>query len=232
MYLCYEHQHSCGPERQVNRGRSSRLSQIRHSRWFRRHRSALHSSTFLRSLRSTPVTELHCYYGRSDSCLLRLFGTWSMNSGSFTKQVSLIHASSLADHSVSNHLMHPCRRFRTLPLSSTAFRFRFRLRHRYAGSPITPGRIEFVNLRTGRSPPAALHPASRRRSCSRLQAGERLPEEDFHLSDHSRFQAHIAPTVRSGLQPPNKASRPEGPSLNSCRSLRTSPIIPDTVTTT
>ena len=211
MYLCYEHQHSCGPERQVNRGRSSRLSQIRHSRWFRRHRSALHSSTFLRSLRSTPVTELHCYYGRSDSCLLRLFGTWSMNSGSFTKQVSLIHASSLADHSVSNHLMHPCRRFRTLPLSSTAFRFRFRLRHRYAGSPITPGRIEFVNLRTGRSPPAALHPASRRRSCSRLQAGERIPEEDFHLSDHSRFQAHIAPTVRSGLQPPNKASRPAGP---------------------
>ena len=38
----------------------------------------------------------------------------------------------------------------------------------------TPGRIEFVLLRTGRSPPAALHPASRRRSCSRLQARKRL----------------------------------------------------------
>ena len=190
MHLCYKHQHSSGPERRVNHGRSSRLSPIRHSRWFRLHRSALHSSTFRRSLRSTPVTELHCYYGRSDSCLLRLFGTWSMNSGSFSKQVSLIHASSLPDHSVSNHLMDPCCGFRTLPLSPTAFRFRFRLRHCYAGSPISPGRIEFVNLRTGRSPPAALHPASRRRSCSRLQAGEGVPEEDFHLSDQMRFQAH------------------------------------------
>jgi hypothetical protein len=28
-------------------------------------------------------------------------------------------------------------------------------------------------------------------SCSRLQAGERIPEEDFHLSDQTRFQAHI-----------------------------------------
>jgi hypothetical protein len=52
------------------------------------------------------------------------------------------------------------------------------------------GRIEFVILRTGRSPPAAPHHASLRRSCSWLQAGERLPEEDFHLSDHLRFQAH------------------------------------------
>jgi hypothetical protein len=32
------------------------------------------------------------------------------------------------------------------------------------------GRIGFVILRTGRSPPVALHPASRRRSYSRLQA--------------------------------------------------------------
>src|SRR6202048_4970266 len=123
-----------------------------------------------------------------------------MNSGSFSEQVSLIHASSLSDHSVSNHLMHPCRRFRTLPLSPTASRFRFRLLHGYAASPITPGRIEFVILRTGRSPPTALHFTSRRRSCSRLQAGERIPEEDFHLSDHSRFQAHIATTVRSWIK--------------------------------
>ena len=45
-----------------------------------------------------------------------------------------------------------------------------RLRHRIAGSPETPGRIGFVILRTGRSPPVALHPSSRRRSYSRLQA--------------------------------------------------------------
>jgi hypothetical protein len=59
-----------------------------------------------------------------------------------------------------------------------------------AGSPIAPGRIEFVILRTGSSPPAALHHASLRRSGIWLQAGERLPEEDFHLSDFACFQAH------------------------------------------
>src|SRR5205823_3787400 len=43
------------------------------------------------------------------------------------------------------------------------------LRHSLAGSPRRAGRIEFVILRTGRSPPAALHLVLRRRSCSRLQ---------------------------------------------------------------
>ncbi len=190
MHFLNEHQHPCGPERRVNHGRLSLLSPIGHSRWGRPQRSALHVSTFLRSLRSTPVTELHRYYGRSDSCLLRFFGTRSMNSGSFSKQVSLIHASGLSDHSVSNHPAWPCRRFCTLPLSATGFRFRSWLRLSLAGSPLMPGRIEFVILRTGRSPPAAPHHASLRRSCSWLQAGERLPEEDFHLSDHLRFQAH------------------------------------------
>ena len=59
-----------------------------------------------------------------------------------------------------------------------------------AGSPTLTGRIEFVILRMDRSPPVAPHPASRRRSYSWLQAGERIPEEDFHLSDQTRFQAH------------------------------------------
>ncbi|MBM4329432.1 MAG: hypothetical protein FJ118_19985, partial [Deltaproteobacteria bacterium] len=58
-----------------------------------------------------------------------------------------------------------------------------RLRHQLADSPKPPGRNGFVNLRTGRSPPVALHPALRRRSDSRLQAGEGIPGEDFHLSD-------------------------------------------------
>ena len=198
-----EHQHPCSPERRVNRGHSSSLSLFRHSHWCDRRRSVLFESTFLRSLRSTPITELRRYYGRSDSYSLRFFGTWSMNSGSFSEQVSLIHAHSLSDHSVSNHLMDRCRRFHTLPFSSTAFRFRSRLRLWSAGSPITPGRIEFVILRTGRSPPAAPHHASLRRSCIWLRAGERLPEEDFHLSDYVRFQAHgpwgIAPKIQRQL---------------------------------
>ena len=67
---------------------------------------------------------------------------------------------------------------------------RSRLHHFPAGSPTLTGRIEFVILRMDRSAPAAPHPASRRRSCSRLQAGERIPEEDSHLSDQTRFQAH------------------------------------------
>ncbi len=127
MHLLNElqHQHPCGPERRVNRWLTSSLSPIRHSHWCRRHRSALHVSTFLRSLRSTPITELHRYYGRSDSCPLRLFGTWSMNSGSFNRQVSLIHANDLPDHSVSKHLTHSRRRFITLPLSATGFPIRW-----------------------------------------------------------------------------------------------------------
>jgi len=125
-------------------------------------------------------------------------GLLSMNSGFVHEQVSLIHASCLPDHSVSKHLTPLSRRFPTLPLSSTAFRFRSRLRHWQAGSSSAPGRIEFVILRTGRSPPAALHHALLRRSCIRLQAGERLPGEDFHLSDYSRFQAHLSPAPRAG----------------------------------
>ncbi len=133
-----EHQHPFGPERRVNHRHSSSLSPIRHWLWYCRHRSALHVSTFLRSLRSTPITELHRYYGRSDSCLLRLFGTWSMNSGSFSKQVSLIHASGLLNHSVSTHLTQRCRRFCKLPLSSTAFPCGSRLRLWLAGSSSGP----------------------------------------------------------------------------------------------
>ena len=48
-------------------------------------------------------------------------------------------------------------------------------------------------LRTGRSPPVAPHPDSRRRSYHRLQAGERVPEEDSHLSDQTHLQTHAFP---------------------------------------
>jgi hypothetical protein len=45
-------------------------------------------------------------------------------------------------------------------------------------------------LRAAPSPPVALHPASRRRSYSQLQAGVCLPEEDLHLSGQIRLQTH------------------------------------------
>ena len=57
------------------------------------------------------------------------------------------------------------------------------------------GRIEFVILRTGSSLPVAPHLVSRRRNNSSLQAGERMPEEDFHLSS----QVHFAGTDRSAV---------------------------------
>ena len=58
------------------------------------------------------------------------------------------------------------------------------------------GRIEFVILRTGLSPPVAPHDISRRRSYIWLQAGERFPGEDLHLSDLVDSQAHPPPTLR------------------------------------
>ena len=87
----------------------------------------------------------------------------------------------------------PRRRFLTLPLSATGFRYhpyRSGLRHSLAGSPVGPAVSGSLWLRTSRSPPVALHPASRRRSYSQLLAGECMPEEDSHLSVRTRSQAH------------------------------------------
>jgi len=106
-----------------------------------------------------------------------------MNTDWSTAQVSLLNAHVLPHHSVSKHLTPSRRRFITLPLSATGLPcWGSGLRLSRAGSSSAPGRIELVILRTGSSPPAALHLASRRRSCSWLQAGERLPGEDLHLS--------------------------------------------------
>ncbi len=62
------------------------------------------------------------------------------------------------------------------------------------------GRIEFLIVRMARSPPVALHPASRRRSYNRLQAGVGIPGEDLHLPDQLRSQAHGTGLRRCGLQ--------------------------------
>ena len=86
-------------------------------------------------------------------------------------------------------LCTPRRSFNTLPLSSTGLPTTSgsRLRSfpsRLAGST-RPNRVRY--LRTGRSPPVASHPASWRRSYSRLQAGERMPGGDSHPSDCARL---------------------------------------------
>ena len=101
-------------------GFSCLFSPFRHGRRFRFRRSVGHVSTFLRSLRSRPITAFLRYYGRSVSC--PLFGTFSVHEHRFLLRTGLpdSHARP-SDHSVSNHPPCPRHRFRTLPLSATGF---------------------------------------------------------------------------------------------------------------
>jgi hypothetical protein len=88
----------------------------------------------------------------------------------------------------------PQSRFHTLPLSALDFFLAEVWASPQArGLAANTGRIEFVILRTGSSLPVAPHLVSRRRNNSSLQAGERMPEEDFHLSNQVHFQAHEPP---------------------------------------
>ena len=132
-----------------------------------------HSSTFLRPFAPDPLQALRHSYGRSDSCSpgssallrheLRLYG----------EQVSLIHAPDLptipspttCGRCVSSgHATHRRIVPRLLPHGINPSG-NSGLRHSLAGSPRHTGRIEFLSVRTSRSPPAAPHPVSPRRSC-------------------------------------------------------------------
>ena len=107
-----------------------------------------------------------------------------------------------SDHSASNHLIAPPIAPARYPSASTASsKSRSGLRHKRAGSPDNPAESSSLTLRTGRSPPVASHPSSRRRSYFQLQDGERIPEEDSHLSDQTHSQTH--PLVAS---PPRLSS--------------------------
>ena len=182
----------------------------RHLDRCRLRRFPLSSSTFLRSLRSRPVTALLRSYGRSDSCSPALFSALPRRRGWLLDgQVSLIHALGLPTILSPNtcgccasprHVT--CRRVvpRKLPHGKTP-NGNSGLRPYYAGSPHLTGRIEFrfpphsgEVLRTGRSPPMAPHPVSRRRSDLQLQVYVK-PGEDFHLSNQVRSQAHVAASL-------------------------------------
>ncbi len=95
-----------------------------------------------------------------------------------------------SDHSVSNHLTAPAVALARYPSARRASRVGSGLRHSLAGSPDSPAESSSLALRTGRSPPVASHPLSQGRSYFQIQAGERLPEEDFHLSNQIHSQAH------------------------------------------
>jgi len=96
-----------------------------------------------------------------------------------------------SDHSASNHPGGPVIALSHYPSASRASgSLRSGLRLLLAGSPRGKAESSSLTLRTSRSPPVAPHPASRRRSYVRLQAGECVPEEDFHPSDQAHLQTH------------------------------------------
>ena len=114
----------------------------------------------------------------------------TMNAGWFRTGLSASCARP-SDHSASNHPVSPTIALTRYPSASWISGFRrSRLRQFLAGSPHNKAESSSLPLRTGRSPPDASHPASRRRSFVQLQAGERMPEKDFHLSDQTHSQTH------------------------------------------
>ena len=122
-----------------------------------------------------------------------LGGAWPIGP-SCHRQVSLLHVTESSGRSVSNHpwpppeigllslrgLPHVRRRLRPdipVPVGRIviwASPFPSRL-------AAATGRIEFVSLRTSRSPPVALHPVSRRRSYRWLQSPDRTLAGTFTL---------------------------------------------------
>ena len=114
-----------------------------------------------------------------------------MNAVLYVAQASLLHVIEPSDRSVSNHpssphglglLLHHGRTGSTIFTVCIPFRD-----HRVTwASPLpsrlaaTTGRIEFVKfLRTGRSPPVALHPLSRGRSYLQLQSPNQTPARTY-----------------------------------------------------
>jgi len=179
-------------------------------------------STSLRSLRSIPITGSHRYYGRSDSCSVGSSVPYGQHEHRLCpEQVSLLHAPELPippSPTTPQSLEVALARYPLAPQVSR--RIGSRLHHYLAGSPALAGRIEFVILRMDRSPPAAPHPASRRRSCSRLQAGERIPGGDFHPSVQNYKRAlagALGPVRRPGpTKKPSARGREAGRVFHKC----------------
>ncbi len=141
-----------------------------------------HSSTFLRPFAPDPLQALRRSYGRSDSSPRRLSSAGIIVRRPpprlLREQVSLICVPDLptipspttCGRCVSSGHATPRRIGPRLLPHELTLNGNSGLRHSLAGSPRHTGRIEFLIVRTGRSPPAAPHPVSPRRSCSRLQA--------------------------------------------------------------
>ena len=143
------------------------------------------------SLGSTGITPLQRYYGRSDFSMAGSSCRRGDNEHRHdAMEISLLHVHGLPTIPPPTTPRRPAIALTRYPSAWRASRSGSRLRQLPAGSPQTQGRIAFVILRTGRSPPVAPHDASRRRSYIRFQAGERVPGGDSHPPDHARSQAH------------------------------------------
>jgi hypothetical protein len=186
-------------------------------------------------LRSTPVTAFHRYYERSDSCAGGSSAPCEHEHRPDPAQVSLRPVPCRHDHSVSTHQTCPGIAFTRYPSADTSSP-----PDRWVEISPVPGRL-IAHVRPFRvrsyglvTPPSiAPHLASRRRSYRWVRAGERMPEEDFHLSVMAPLQAHPA-----GPAYGRRAQRelPEGheqplPYWSSPRALRSLPSLRELVVT-
>ncbi len=167
-------------------------------------------STSLRPFAPSPLQGLPSSNGRSDSCSASSSVAEKQHEHRLCpEQVSLLHAPELPIPLSPTTRQALDIAFARYPSAYRASRrIGFGLHRCSAGSPVLAGRIEFVNLRMDRSPPAAPHPASRRRSSSRLQAGERMPGGDLHPSVQYYKQRALAGARSARV---SRASSPELP---------------------
>ena len=169
---------------------------LRHSRWFcfTLRCSVRHVSTFLRSLRSIPITGFLRYYPRSDSCRAgSSVPYWPHEHRSVSRQVSLLHAHELPSSPSPTTLAPPSGRFCTLPLSSPGlpphpagqdFTFASQA-HRAALAESSSLSYGFpVHLRLLSTPP----PGDAVTFGYKLESV--LLDRDFHPAVHVRPQAH------------------------------------------
>jgi hypothetical protein len=194
-------QHAFGPHRRFGpqpgvSPQTAGLSDLRSLEWHSRRSCfrgwVLHASI---SLRPFAPQALPCFVATMDALTpaRRLFvpHVAAMNTGWFRAGLSAYHVWP-SGHSVSKHLSAPAVALAHYPsarrasLSSSGSG----LRLISAGSPVGPAESSSRLLRTGRSPPGALHDVSRHRNTFELQAGECVPEEDLHLSDQTGSQTH------------------------------------------
>lgn len=150
-----------------------------------------HDSTFLHPLAPPALPGFHATMGAltpARRLFVPLLG--AMNSAGIRTGLS-VSCAGPSNRSASNHPVGSVIALTHYPSASrTSGSLRSGLRRSLAGSPRDKAESSSRALRTSRSPPVAPHLASRRRSYVQLQAGECVPEEDFHLSDLAHLQTH------------------------------------------